>query len=267
MRARIVSLLRGDGALRALLRDNSFDNRDIGKIDEIDSIDIFVISIPKCATTAIQHGFQMVGRPVLHAHNNLSFFQAFANGGRLVEARLTLERLCALRRRASRRPIYFFFGYREPVSWYLSLAAHFKVPFNENLRLGIADKLQRATPWMHYTFAESRRIVEEVSNIELMKKPFDRYAGYAVLRKGAVTVILYRFDRLDSLGAYVRSHIEPRFEVTAQRVNESPHYKHYRNTFRLPRATLETLYADSALNYFYGPEERATMIAGYDENI
>jgi hypothetical protein len=248
-----------------LLKETKFTNEDIGPINEIAAVNKFVISIPKCGTTAIQRGFERIGHRVIHAHNNPTTYEAFSNGDRLRCAQIALETLVKLRRHLNTQPIHLFFGYREPVGWYLSLAGHFGVPLTEKLRAGIVSDLHYAYPWNKYRFAESQRIVESASDLKLLSGSFDTRAGYTTLHNRNIKVVLYRFDRMRELERYIKQNIDERFEMKNERVNMDYDYRNFVNKFRLPANTLKTLYGDSVFSYFYDRSESEQLVSKYLE--
>lgn len=261
---RLKTRTKHKAALR-LLRDTKFQNDDIGPINEIGAVDRFVISIPKCASTAIQRGFERIGHRVIHAHNNHTTYDAFANGDLLRKQSIGLETLIQIRRRLSAEPIHLFFGYREPVSWYLSLAGHFGMPLTEDLRINIAGHLRDTYPWSNYGFAESRQVIERASGLNLLSEAFDTHAGYSILKKGNLHVVLYRFDRMKELETYIRANVDARFEMSRERVNANPDYIDFVNRFRIPAATLRALHGDAIFSHFYDRDEAEQLFSRYAE--
>lgn len=174
-----------------LLSENLFENKDIGPINDIASVNEFIISIPKCATSSLQRGFESIGHSVIHAHNNSTTYEAFVNGDLLRRAGIDLEALVGFRQSQSKHSIHFFVGYREPVSWYLSLAGHFGIPLTEELNRQIDSNLDHAYPWSKYKFSSTQNVVEKASGIHLFSKSFNHQSGYVVLNRLNVTVVLY----------------------------------------------------------------------------
>jgi hypothetical protein len=167
--------------INGLLADIKFENNDVGPLNEVGSVNKFGISIPKCGTTAVQRGFERIGHQVIHAHNNPTTYEAFVNGNLPKDAGISLETLVRFRRRLSTEPIHFFFGYREPISWYLSLAGHFGMPMTEDLRTDILCRLHNGHPWNKYRLADARKVVERASGLDLFAKSFDKRAGYELV--------------------------------------------------------------------------------------
>ena len=250
-------------SIEATLARNKFVNEDIGPIGKIATVDKFVISMPKVASTAIQRGFLKLGQDVIHAHNNPTTYDAFPNSDKLRDAGITLERLCQYRDEVNPDPMFFFFGYREPVSWYLSMASQFSLPLDEKLKENILTNISRERPWMKYKFRESQKVVESATGIRLLDGKFDHASGLSVIKRGKISVILYRFDRLHELSQYTRSNIEPRFELNLERINENSAYKAYCQSFRLYRDTLEKLYANPVFSFFYTAEEATRFVEKY----
>ena len=264
----IVDYLKTDEKFetaRRLLKENKFENVDIGPINEIDTISKFVISIPKCGTTAIQRGFERIGHRVIHAHNNLTTYAAFANGDLLRREGIGLETLIGRRRHLNTEPIHFFFGYREPVSWYLSLAGQFSLPLNEALRAGIDCNLRDGYPWSRYRFAESKKLTERASGLKIFSTKFDIRTGYTVIRKKNIYLVLYRCDRMQDLEDYIQNNIDGKFQMKFERVNANPDYLEFVENFRLSAPTLEALYGGKIFSHFYDSRETAQLVSNYLE--
>jgi hypothetical protein len=101
----------------------TFSHPDIGLLNKASDTDFFVISSPKCGGTAIKRGLERCGHAVIHAHTNITTWDAVSNGDVLRANNVGMEHVLQARLIASSRPLYLFFGYRDPVSWYLSLGA------------------------------------------------------------------------------------------------------------------------------------------------
>jgi hypothetical protein len=248
---------------REVLSQNSFVNPDIGHLEICAESDVFVFSMPKCATSAVQRGFDAAGRPALHAHNNPTLYDAFSNGAVLKKAGVGLEQLMRLRLRDNSRSLYVFFGYREPVSWYLSLAGHFHVELNQDLKDRIRTNLTSGYPWARYGIAETLGLIEAGTGIDIWRKPFDRSAGYSRYSKGNAHLIVYRFDRLAELERMIVSDIEPGFVMRHERANANATYLEYVRDFRLTGDVLEDLFGGEFFDYFYSPSERKDLINRY----
>ena len=253
------------GTIQKVLLENRFDNSDIGPINDIPRVSKFVISIPKCATTAIQKGFEDIGQAVIHAHNDPTTYAAFPNGDRLQAEDIGLAALLRFRRHVTREPVHVFFGYREPIDWCLSLAGHFGLPLNDELKATIAGNCRGASPWNRYDVKQTQKIVEAGTGIKLFEQPFDQEKGYSVRRRGNMNVVIYRFDKMQNLENYIRKKLDRRFRLKLQRVNANEDYVKFVRTFKLPVATLKELYSDRVFSYFYNEGDVARFIARYAE--
>ncbi|WP_155801843.1 hypothetical protein [Magnetospirillum molischianum] len=252
--------------LSTILRDVKFENPDVGPINALDEIDIFVISPPKCGTTALQRGFERLGRKVLHAHNDPTTYEAFPNGNILRDAGITLDVMFRYRRALGRGPLHIFCGYRDPVGWYLSLAGQFSLPLNDALRDELVRNISQVAPWVRYSFEETRAAIEAAVGFDILTEPVDLERGYSLMRQGDVTVVLYRFDRLDSLADYIRQTIDPAFTLTRERANLDETYRHYTENFRLPRKVCESIFQGSIFSHFFSEDDRLRLIEKYSGN-
>lgn len=252
-------------ALREVLRNNRFEHKDIGPINELDEIDIFVISPPKCGTTALQRGFERLGRKVLHAHNDSTTYAAFQNGQLLADAGVGLGMMVRYRRLVGRGPIYVFCGYREPVSWYLSVAGHFSLPLDNGLKTEIIQRIANHHPWRLYPFADTRSAIESGVGFDILAQPFDCERGYSIIHCGDVNLILYRYDQIGKLTSYIHREIDDRFTLNPERVNSKESYLDYVRNFRLDLETCQYLYSDPIFNHFLSPQDRLDLIKKYTD--
>ena len=250
--------------LRLLLRNNKFHNPDVGPLNNIAEIDYFVLSMPKCGTTALQRGFETAGHKVIHAHTDQSTFDAFPNGYHLKNASCGMDKFLRLRcQEESKNPVYIFFGYREPVSWYLSMAYHFNIPLNDGLRALTVDRIHCKYPWNHYLISDIADTIGKGVDIYPGQYPFDQKAGYSVISARNVNLVLYRFDRLNMLANYIIRCVEKNFILRQERVTSDPRYIAYGQSFTVPRPILEELYADEYFRKFYNDHEKAELIDKY----
>lgn len=252
--------------LSTLLRRARFENADIGPVNALDEIDIFVISPPKCGTTALQRGFERLNRKVLHAHNDPTTYEALSNGNILRDEGITLGTMIRYRRALGRGPLHIFCGYRDPVSWYLSLAGHFSQPLDDALRNGLAQQISQAAPWVLYRFEDTRAAIEAGVGFDILQEPVDVERGYSLIRRGNVTVVLYRFDQLDNVADYIRQNIDPAFTLTRERVNQDEAYTQYVANFRLRRDVCESLFHGPIFSHFFSEDDRLRLIEKYSDD-
>lgn len=247
-----------------VLRRHKFENPYIGPINDVASTDFFVISLPKTATTSIQRSLEARGHRVIHAHNTSTTYDAFvANGKVLRRAGITLESLVQYRLAARPDPIYMFFGYRDPVTWYLSLAGHFGLDLNQDLKRNIVRNLEWAHPWNDYKFETTKEIVEAVAGVSLLDEDFDSSRGYSVIRSGQINVVLYRFDKVKHVADYVSGVLKSPFSINSERVNADGAYKKYVDEFKLPSRVLESLYDNDVMSFFYSKRDVESLLARF----
>jgi hypothetical protein len=250
--------------LRLLLRNNKFHNPDVGLLNNIAEIDYFVLSIPKCGTTALQLGFERAGHKVIHAHTDQSTFEAFPNGSLLKNASYGMDKFLRLRcQERSKNPVYIFFGYREPVSWYLSMAHHFNIPLDDDLRALTVDRIHCKYPWNKYLISVISDIIGKGVGIYPSQYTFDHKAGFTVISARNVNLVLYRLDRINMLANYIIRYVEKNFILRQERVTSDPRYLAYKQSFAVPRPTLEELFADEYFRRFYNDHEKAELIDKY----
>jgi hypothetical protein len=94
---------------------------------------------------------------------------------------------------------------------------------------------------------------------------FDTQAGYTVLEKGNLRVVLYRADRMQALEGYIKKNIDDRFQMRRERVNTDLGYVDFVEKFRLPARTLQALHGDAIFSHFYDRHEAAQLAATYLE--
>jgi hypothetical protein len=265
----MLQFLRGTHALRRVRRvlgAVEFSCVDIGPLNDALDVDCFVVSPPKCGTTTLQRGLDRAGQKVIHCHTDVSTFAAFPNGEVLRENRLGMATI--LRARVAAKPkrrVYIFFGYREPVSWYLSLAGEFRLPLDSALKDGILPNIHSSYPWNLYATDEINDLIADGVGLSPWDQTFDPKKGYAVSSNARATLITYRIDHLEAVAQYIRAEIAPGFVDRFERQNIDPAYNAYASNLVLPRQTLETLYDDRWFRRFYSDAERAALIAAYQD--
>jgi tetratricopeptide (TPR) repeat protein len=251
--------------LKHLLAAVPFQNPDIGPLNDLADVDCFVLSMPKCGTSALQRGLESAGRKVIHTHTDPSTCAAYPNGWILKDGNFGIEQFLRLRLQEKTDPIHIFFGYREPVSWYLSIVGQFHLPLTYKLRQEIPDKLKYAFPWNYYRIGDTAYSIRRATGIDPGKQQFDGTAGFSVIREGRVNLVLFRFDRLANVADYITRHVEKDFVLRYERVNEDARYIAYRKSFTLPETTLRALYADKWCRMFYSDAERDELVRKYSD--
>jgi hypothetical protein len=242
-----------------ILSDNRFEHPDVGDINDSANIDYWVVCIPKCATTSIQRGLQRVGKEVIHIHTNSSLHEAYPNGDVLKAAGIGVEQLIQHRLASSDRKLHCFFGYREPVSWWVSLAGQFSLDYASLSER--PDKVSRDNhPWNKYSIDDIAVIIRNAFGVDLMDHAFDAGAGLSVLEHERFNIVLYRFDRMDAVEDYIRARIDDRFVMKSERVNGDAAYLDFKRTFKPSADAAERLYDDPWCRYFYSPSERDGLL-------
>ena len=258
--------MRTESALQTVdrvLSDHRFVNPDIGPLNAVLATDCFVISAPKCGTTALQRGLDRAGRPTIHAHTDGSTFEAFGNGDVLRDEGLGMGALMRARRATSARPMFVFFGYRDPISWYISMVGQFGLPMDERLELDLVPNIETRGPWNRYRVGDVADIVSDGVGLHPRDVPFDPEAGLGHAWRGGVCLVLFRIDRLPSVAAFIRENVAAGFVLTPERVNLDPGYIAFRDGFRPTRAAVEHLARDGWFRHFYAPEEIEAWRAAY----
>lgn len=246
-----------------LFRQVPFRNKDIGPLNDSLNLDCFVISSPKCGTTAIQRGLERLNHKVIHAHNNPTTYEAVTNGDVLRARGVGLETVLKARLLASARPLHLFFGYREPVDWYLSMAGHFFLPLDATLRDGIVENIETRHPWTKYRMDDTATIVREATGLDILSQGFDHKVGCTVTRNGKINLICYRFDRIESVRDYIVDNIDRSFVLTHERTNNDPGYNSYKVRFSPSIDHLEHLYCNKWFQHYYLPTEMDALIEAY----
>lgn len=246
-------------SLQKLLSEHRLRHDDIGDLSSIEKTDHFIISMPKVATTTIQRGLEQLGRKALHAHTDQSTWAAFEDHYVMRNSGIDLRSLIELRKRSNSRRLYFYFGYREPVSWFLSLGAFGQVSLDDSLITHFEDKFFRQEPWCKYTTGEPRFIIADATGLDPIVIP--NGSPFAVQHKKRCTVISYRLDHFDKVSAFIMQNVDARFVNSPHRVNDSTDYAAYRSKFRLPEEKLRRLYDTEVHRAFYTARETEKLIA------
>ena len=156
----------------------------------------------------------------------------------------------------------FIFGVREFVS--LHLSAYFQ---NEFLNQGpptIEELHSLALTRDEWVKSMPRRFYQEALGIDLFAHHFDKEKGYSIINEGTVSILVYRFDKLnsiftDSMKAFMGidgislPHLNTTKEkdVVVDGESMAECYARMKKEFRLPRKDLEEIYSDSlAVHYF-----------------
>ncbi|ADL02598.1 hypothetical protein [Brevundimonas subvibrioides] len=247
--------------VRAILRDNLFENPDVGDLNAAMETDVWVVSIPKCSTTSIQYGLQRLGHRVIHAHTNPSTHEAFANGHVLADAGIGIEDILKARLETSSRRLHFFFGYREPVAWWVSLAGQFALDYEAIAANHPHEMSGQTHPWNKYSIEDMELIARKAFGVDLRAEPFDHERGLRVIEQDGFTIVLYRADRMEAVEGYIQAEIAPRFEMSRDRVNLDPRYLAFKDGFTPSADVVARLYEDPWFRYFFTAVERQARLA------
>jgi len=241
-----------------VLREARFENPDIGPLNDAMEVDYFVISIPKCGTTAIQRGIEGVDRKVIHAHTNASLYAAFANGDVLMNNGVGLEAILKARLAVNSKPIQMFFGYREPISWYLSVAGHFGLEMDESLERDIIDRAA-TYPWNNYGIDDVNQIYRQGTGVNVLTCEFNHKAGIGLFQQKGVNLLTYRLDRIAEVQTYIAENIHGAFKLNQERVNADPNYNAIKKALSVAPRALAELYSNRWFRHFYAPAERDAL--------
>lgn len=132
--------------VESILSNHRFDNVDVGDLNAALDIDCWIVSIPKASTTSIQRGLERIGHKTIHAHNDPTTYDAFPNGDVLKNAGVMLRDIIRARLEASDRKIHYFFGYREPLAWWVSLAGQFGMNFDSLIDSSVHQSIKSDHP-------------------------------------------------------------------------------------------------------------------------
>lgn len=274
------------------LATHRFFHPDIGDLNALASTNLFVISIPKCGTTSIQMGLQAAGHRVVHAHVDDSTFRNISNGDLLRSrgwgmATFIRHRLAASRgwkavwseclENCSRflgcppaRPgtrVTIFSGFREPISWYLSLAFYYGLRSLPGLQDEFLENFSQRPPWATYSFSNTFQLLKDCTGIDVLRHPFPAADGLLAIRKRHVTLVLYRLDRLDAVEQYITRNIDPHFRLSACRINESAEYRARIEDFILSDETIASLWQDRYVQHFFTAAEFADLTRRFRQTL
>ncbi len=166
----------------------------------------------------------------------------------------------------------FINGVRDPVSMLIS--GYFENKFSSAGAPEVDDIRQYVknfVPWMQ---SHSDREYRSNVGVDLYATPFDRDAGYSLIKQKNVHVLTYRLDRLPEIFERAMERLLNIANLTLHRFNESVEknvvvngesyadsYGRMRDEFTLPPDTLDALLAHHSVTHFYSQEE----IAGFRE--
>mgnify|MGYP001412456266 CR=1 FL=1 len=110
------------------------------------------------------------------------------------------------------------------------------------------------------TYTWMDRELKRTLGIDLYRHPFDRAAGYRILRSGNVKMLVYRLENLDRVleEGLVRL-LALDDALDAQPANRAPdkaygrEYERVVEAFRLPAAQCRRIYDHPFMDHFYGP--------------
>lgn len=217
-----------------------------------------------------------------HARTDTSGLRNLMSGNGPIHARLDEAR-------RNGEPIHVICAVRDPIERSLSGAIQalpmlFEECISADPRATAAHLANRlADLWMHDRGDEGplRRMVEasirgplswlaeEIEapfGLDLRGVPFDTERGYAVFENGPVRLLLFRHENVPGAVEEGLSRLFPGRTFVLPRLNagaEKPWgevYRHLREAFRLPAATLQDIYADPYVRHYYTDAERSAAI-------
>jgi hypothetical protein len=232
-----------------ILDEKLFYQDDIGNLNKILDTNIFVISLPKCGTTSIREGFKNLNFRVIHCHINSSTFNNISNGDILKENNWGMEHFVKYRLESKPDEITIFSGFRDPVTWYMSMAFFCNnIPQDSH---NFLKNLYSEPPWSTYNFREHFDLIKNITGINIFEYEFDRESGFLILKKDRINLIIYRFDKLKSLETYIKT-LFPDFNLPLCRFTIDPRYKEFKNNFKVSIPDFEKLDNDPYTKYFFG---------------
>ncbi|MEZ5003165.1 MAG: putative capsular polysaccharide synthesis family protein [Chitinophagales bacterium] len=240
-----------DSQIANLISNYEFIHKDIGTLNKIVDTNYFVISMPKCGTTSLKKGFINLNENVIHTHTNETGYKSLSNGQLLRKNQLGMDSFIQYRLKKNTAPIYIFSGYREPISWYISLSQQFKIELTDSLKENIIYNLKEKSPWKNYLPDEQFRLIEKCAGIKLEDHVFDKEKGFYHIKNGKLNLLLYRIDALSELEKYISENILPGYKLVTGRVNDNSLYVNFKRNFKLSPLQIDEVYNFPYLNYFY----------------
>lgn len=232
------------------LKKYSFEQQDIGNLNDVLDTNYFVISIPKCGTTSITDGLRKIGHKVIHAHVNCNTYHNMKHGFVLRDHNWGLEHFVWRRLKKSNK-ITMFSGFRDPISWYLSLYFHHTSNIIPSLQENFYNNLYNEYPWSYYSFGEHFNLIKTCTGIDILEHDFDKENGILVIENDMVKLVLYRLDKIVNLEKYISTNV-PGFSLTRGRINKHDIYKNYVNNFRINQSDVSNLKKDPYVRFFFG---------------
>lgn len=246
-----------------LLKRVAFVHEDIGDLSKLHETDYFIISMPKCGTTSLRLGFQALNKNIIQTHIDDTMFDSLSNGYILRRRNFRLKNLIDYRLRTKQGDIYIFSGYRDPISWYLSLANQFSLSLNGDLKNNLLRNLKEHFPWKQHSAKVEFELLETIVGVKLFDMPFDKVRGIRVQKVGRVTWVVYRLDKLNELENYIRTFINKDFTLINGRVDETDEYLHYKRNFKLSSDIINSIFADEYPKYFFADEQITELKVKY----
>jgi hypothetical protein len=233
------------------LKTYEYQQEDIGNLSEIPNTDIFVLSLPKCGTTSIADGFRNLGIKAIHAHTNESTWHYVTNGHILRENGWGMEHFIQHRLRTNPKEITIYTGFRDPISWYLSLMTHYTEILTLELQQNFICNLYNAEPWSSFSYVKQFKLIETCTGINILEHEFDQKNGLTVIKGSGFQLVLFRLDKINNLEAHIKK-TTPEFCLANKRINTSDGYARIKSLFKVSPSDMDMLKADPYVKFFFG---------------
>ncbi len=241
--------------LQFLMKILRFENEDIGKINSIGNIQYLIISMPKCGTTTIKQGFERVKHDVIHTHTDETCYTSLSNGDILKAKRVGLKQLIEYRLKRNSEKVVIFSGYRDTISWYLSMANQFDIDLDKTLENDIVNNLRLVRPWQNHSPFIQFSIIHDITGINIFDFHFDKEKGFGVIEKENIILVIYKIEGLKNLENYIRERFIRDYALVEGRVASDIQYKRFINGFKVNSTELDEIINNKFMKYFYSEKQ------------
>jgi len=225
-------------------------NEDTGDINDIHSVDSFVIGMSKCGTTTMQHSLRS---PVIKYHSDFTLERVF--GTKELSTKLLLEERWKID-----RPFYVYVPYRNPVERKISQYYHYLNSADKSNDLRI-EQIRNFCLGDYSLFSKgSRTEVDEdmvfdnildSTGIDVLSVPFNSF-GTVHLEIGNLNLIYYILDKIVDTGKYIKSHIDSDFTLETKRVTGDVNGLSFvKENIKFTDEELDIVYGSKYCKHFY----------------
>ncbi|BDQ34342.1 FkbM family methyltransferase [Pseudodesulfovibrio portus] len=159
----------------------------------------------------------------------------------------------------------FICGVREPISFLLS--SYYELYFKERGEPSMDDVREALPVLLRW---RNNHMTNELGEIGLApyRTPFDREAGYTIMRQGNLSLLVFRQDMLPSLftvavdeflgikgAGLINANVGTEKDIVVNGVSYAESYRRMRETFTLPTEELEEIFSHRSVTHFFSPEE------------